>query len=766
MKRTLLRTLFCLLLALCLLPALPARAAEEVVDGWTVTLADGAELVRTSWWTGGDYRTEHSLILAPGAALRPVAVTGEALRSTGTVQEAAARLEERGLHAVAGVNGGYYNMSELTPVGLVVSEGVLRASAADGAWMTALGFRADGTTVIGKSAESLSLTVGGRTLPVEALNQVRGAGLTVYTPDYDPSGATETRGWGWTVVCAAAGPIPLSGEVGLRVESVVSGKEPVTVPEGCLALSLAAEDEDDPAPAWLSALRRGDKLTLTVDCDPAWEDVESAVALLYPLVEGGAVCEKLDKNAQPRTAAGLRADGTLVLCTVDGRQSGHSLGMSLEALARRMLALGCVEAATLDGGASTALSAALPGESALGLVSSPSLGHTRDVTSYILLATEAKPTGKAARLGVGPRSIHALAGAEIVLTAGAADANGQPAPLPEGLQWTVSDGLGAVEDGVLRCGTTGGSGVLTLSAPGAESCAVPLTVVESPEELALYGEVYGRKTESLTLGPEQEVDLTVQARSGHVLLTGGDECYEWSLESAAGTVDGTGHITPAKASGEGALTVRAGETEISIPIKIWTGVPFSDVAVTDDCFEAVRYVYEHQLFQGTGRTSFSPEVVMDRAMLVTVLWRMNGAPEDAPRPGYGDVDPASWYGPAVAWATDTGLVKGYSPERFGPTDDLTKEQILTILSRYAALQAAAEEDGEDAPPEDAIADPAPATDLAGYADGDAVGDWAREAVAWALRLALIDPDGEGRLQPQTPMTRAAVAEVLMRYEIS
>ena len=811
------RKLLALILALALLPAPAALAARETLDGWDFRLAPGAEVRRTVWWTGADLCTENYITLSPGAALRPVAVSGAALCTTGTMAEAAAPLEAGGLHVAAGVNGGYYNTGDLSPVGLVVSGGVLRSSAAADAWMMALGFRDDGSALLGRPAETLHLVLGEERIQIDSLNRARSGGLALFTADFTPAGETAGAGFGWNLICTADRPIPLSGDVTLTVEKLVEATGPVSVPQGRVVLSLAGDPEAGP-PDWMTLLAAGDRLRLRVRCAPGWETVDSALALLYPLLENGKISSGLSRTAQPRTAVGLKADGTLLLYTVDGRQSGYSVGLGLDELAARMQELGCVQAATLDGGGSTNLEAVFPGDSGLSQINRPSTGTPRKVPSYVLLATEAQPTGAASRLAVYPLSLNALAGTNIPLTVLAADENGYGAPLPETLEYSVPAGLGTVEDGVLRCAGTG-QGTLHVSAPGLEDARLPLTVTETPDAMALYGEVYGKLTRSLTLSPGQEVDLTVYASYRHMPLRCEDSCFTWTLDPAAGTVDATGHIVPAQVTGEGKLSVRAGQRSVSIPIKIWTGVPFRDVAATDDVFQAVRYCYENKLLRGVSEDQFAPDAVMNRAMLVTVLWRIQGSPEAETEPTFDDVLPQDWFADSAAWAAETGLSQGYDARDFAPLDALTRQQVWTLLYRSAGEPEVGTEAGKESEPEaqagpqqEAQAEmetqagpetqpqaeqqpeaetqqqagaepqsepgtqpnddpqpeaasqpqpePQPRTDCADLA---AVSPWARQALAWALETGIAAPDAEGMLRPQALVTRAEAAVALMRY---
>ena len=729
-----------LLLALAA-PAWADEALGERVDEWSVRLAEGAELSGACFWTGSDLRTEYLLTLAPGGAAVPVAVSGDPLDTQQTLQEAAATLAADGMRVLGGVNGGFYTVATGEPVGLAVSGGKLLH---DDEGLRAVGFRADGSTVYGSPALALTLHAEESVYIISGWNRAAKTGLSVFTPD-----CAETIWTAEHATCALldAPELPgLSGEAELTVERVwESDGAAVQIPEGKLLLTLPPLDKDTPD-ALPETISEGAALTLQARCAAGWEDVQSAVGILYPLLENGEEVPKLTSSAAPRTAIGQKEDGTLLLYALDGRQSGYSVGGGLTHAAQRMAELGCVWAGALDGGGSTQLAAFLPGDEALRTFNSPSEGKPREVANYVLLALPAEPSGAAAQLSMEPLHINAVAGASVPLTVRAADDFGYAAPLPEELTFTVTEGLGEVHDGRYYAAGTG-NGTVTVSAPGLQSVSIPVRVTESPEQLVLYGEKYGRKTTSLTLEPGYEVDLRVRAWDRHILLSGNDLCYLWALDPAVGTVDETGHVIPGEVSASGMLTVSAGESRVEIPITIWTGVPFRDVPKSDVNFDAIRYVYENKIFEGVAADRFEPETVMNRGMLVTVLWRMEGRPEATEPAAFADVAPDAWYAGAVAWAAENGIVNGYSAESFGPTDDLTREQILTILHRWAGLPEPPE--GEETP---------------AYPDGTDAHGWAIDALRWAAAAGVLDAEAEETAAPRDPMSRAAVADVLMRYD--
>ena len=180
---------------------------------------------------------------------------------------------------------------------------------------------------------------------------------------------------------------------------------------------------------------------------------------------------------------------------------------------------------------------------------------------------------------------------------------------------------------------------------------------------------------------------------------------------------------------------------------------FTDVPAPGNwAHEGIDYVLRNGLFQGTSETTFSPNATMTRAMLVTVLYRMEDKPEVSTENGFTDLIAGSYYENAVCWAAAAGIVNGVDETHFAPNDPVTREQLATILFRYTAKKSGA-----------------PSGDLFlldGYGDGPKVSGYARDAMAWAVQLGLIRGDtttGELLLNPQADATRAQVATILMRY---
>lgn len=175
---------------------------------------------------------------------------------------------------------------------------------------------------------------------------------------------------------------------------------------------------------------------------------------------------------------------------------------------------------------------------------------------------------------------------------------------------------------------------------------------------------------------------------------------------------------------------------------------YSDVAEDAWYYESANYVTEHGLMSGVGNGAFSPDTNMNRAMLVTVLHRLEGAPEITGNGNFSDVPDGSWYTSAVSWAASNQIVSGIGGGRFDPNGVLTREQLVTILYRYANMKSY---------------DTSVSADLDDFSDAAIVSGYAAQAMRWAVGNQIISGVGGGRLEPQGSATRAQTAAMLMRF---
>jgi len=175
-------------------------------------------------------------------------------------------------------------------------------------------------------------------------------------------------------------------------------------------------------------------------------------------------------------------------------------------------------------------------------------------------------------------------------------------------------------------------------------------------------------------------------------------------------------------------------------------LPFTDVSTSDWFYDDVAFVYENGLFSGTDSRSFSPNASMTRAMLVTVLYRLEGEPTVTGRSSFTDVRSGAYYEKAVIWAAANGIVTGTDSTSFSPDAKVTREQLAAILYRYAQYRKL---------------DTDASAKLNSFTDADSVSAYASEALGWAVSEGLIN-GASGKLMPKGDATRAQVAAILHR----
>lgn len=177
---------------------------------------------------------------------------------------------------------------------------------------------------------------------------------------------------------------------------------------------------------------------------------------------------------------------------------------------------------------------------------------------------------------------------------------------------------------------------------------------------------------------------------------------------------------------------------------------FTDLVQTDWYYDPVRYAVDHGLFSGVDAARFAPGDPMDRSMLALVLYRMEGSPDIAYAGVFSDVAEGRWYTEGVEWAAENQIVSGVGEGRFGPAQNVTREQIASMLYRYARdyLELDVSQTG----------------DLSRYTDSRSVSSWAQEGMLWAVGAGLFSGDEQGRLLPGNAASRAEVAAILQRFQ--
>lgn len=222
--------------------------------------------------------------------------------------------------------------------------------------------------------------------------------------------------------------------------------------------------------------------------------------------------------------------------------------------------------------------------------------------------------------------------------------------------------------------------------------------------------------------------------------------------------DASGKAVEVSPNGDGtySFTQPSGAVTITVTFKVLTDVSecprdarcpmsgYTDLNMGEWYHDGIHYCLDEGLMDGVDAGMFAPNATTSRAMIVTILWRLQGSPGVEATETFTDVSPDAWYAKAIAWAVAEGVADGYGEGLFGPNDAITREQLAAMLWRYAARP---ESEGG----------------LSAFADGAETSAWAQQAVSWAVSLGLINGVDSDRLDPKGQATRAQTATILMRF---
>lgn len=222
--------------------------------------------------------------------------------------------------------------------------------------------------------------------------------------------------------------------------------------------------------------------------------------------------------------------------------------------------------------------------------------------------------------------------------------------------------------------------------------------------------------------------------------------------------DASGKAVEVSPNGDGtySFTQPSGAVTITVTFKVLTDVSecprdascpmsgYTDLNMGEWYHDGIHYCLDEGLMDGVDAGMFAPNATTSRAMIVTILWRLQGSPEVEAEETFTDVAPGDWYADAIAWAAAGGVAEGYEDGSFRPNDAITREQLAAMLWRYAGS-------------------PEAGGDLSAFADGAETSAWAQQAVSWAVSLGLINGVDSDRLDPKGQATRAQTATILMRF---
>ncbi|MCL2522251.1 MAG: phosphodiester glycosidase family protein [Erysipelotrichales bacterium] len=511
----------------------------------TRTIANGLDYthkISQNW----AMQSSHTITYDPlTAAVAPFVEFGPFVFGGNTMSSLVAQATNRGKTVVAGINGDFFCPAG-TPLGMMIQNGRL-ISGSNGLNPMSVGFLADGSAIIERPQVAFSFTAsGGTPITFNHLNRPRNdvnANIHLLTGEFSQTTRSTVNG-AEVVLDINSGEIEIGGTLNATVSHiVVSG---MNTPIGPNQVVLVTDSVGR-----LGNLDIGQSVVFNFEDTRSggsqWSDVQQSVSGSSTLlVENGQVNPALanlsDRNVfHPRTTLGIRADGSIVLHQIDGRQPGFSDGLTDTGTAEYMVSQGAVTAIRLDGGGSSTTAVRFPGDDFVSIVNSPSDGGERSNANAILLVATEQPTGDFAMLHAYPGRILALEGTRIPIEVKATDENFFSVQVPP-VEFIVTGGVGSVENGIFSARSGSGTGQIIIR-NGSIEAIVDVEIIDTVDEI--YANII-----NLSLSPGEVVDnLFVRALYQGMIVTASVESFDWTLDNPLlGTLE-PGRFTATGATG-------------------------------------------------------------------------------------------------------------------------------------------------------------------------------------------------------------------------
>ena len=716
-----------------------------------------------------------------GNGIRPMVFSGE-VRATYTIGDMIRYAEEQGYKVVAAINGDIYDTSTGTPKGLTISNGNIVTSGYNPEM--SLTFDQDGKAAMLKTSVSYSmkgivtdiptapaaaegttegalegtseaaLTAPGAAvdkeinLPVGFINVPQGAanGLHFYNRHYGTSTKTTTDCVEIVIETGSKDNIQL--KVNSSIKGIVKSVNTKTrnTPIGDTEVVLSTVLNSATA-GKVTGLKVGSEIEIFSQDqrNEGLADVRDALGIYYSIVADGRV-DTTGTNPNPRTAVGIRQDGSLLFYVLDGRQPAVSNGLGLIDTAKHLIALDCVSGFNMDGGGSSVLYARLPGMDGKAVIrNSPSQLSQRKVANGLLLVYKDTAPATAENLHLYPGNALLMAGADVQITPTASNRLYEKVSLPGGVTYNVTDGLGTISStGLFTAGANPGKVTITGTSGGLRDT----TEVEiiHPSNLTLKASVTKL---NMDIGQTAEIDMT--ARMGYSPVITKDSLFTWSCDENIGTINQEGEFKAVLAHGQkGNIYIGYNGNQITIPVTVGKElIEFGDTT-SHWAKEYIGKLASRGLVEGVGDNMFMPDANITRAQFLAMLGKtMNGGMgTDYPATGFQDVKQGDWYYNYVNWGFANGIVSGLDEKTFAPNDNITREQMSIMLCNFSRVLGFA------------IPQASPGIQ---FPDSGRISPWAADYVATVVGGGIMNGDSSGNFYPQGLATRAQAAKVIYVY---
>lgn len=834
-------TAIALAISLITTTALASVLGTETYSATEIEVAEGTTYVNNvfiSDQSGVGKQTENYYIYKPNDSVKPVVVNDTYLYGKTKVSAMLKKMQEQGMYPLMVMNSDFFSLQTGVPMGHQVADGIVITKDSEGE--DALGIRKDGSAFMSwlginttvtinsnneelirkemeaaaeaakaaeaerkkneQAAEGISdteetptdeatepdveekaefVSTVGKTISVENVNKYPQP-YTLYMLTDRFSDTTRHAKPSYNVIIGSlSDELKLNEDITGVVEQIVVSDEPIAIPKGKIVIT-ADKTISPEKMEQIKLLRVGDGVTInnTATGDSRWGEciyIQGSVG--GRLIKDGTI-QNIDQDAAPRSAVGIKKDGSIIFYTIDGRQTGHSYGLRLKTLAKRLNELGCVDAINFDGGGSTCIAGIYPGASEGEVLNKPSDGAERSVATFLALVNTREPSGIPHKLHLTPAGGNYLSGATAHFTVKATDTNDHPVKFNEEVTY-ISEGSTYVStDGVARII---GNGKVTVTATSGDiKGSADMTVFSTPDTITLYDLKKAKAIKSLALGGEETIQISASATVGSKKLISDNGCYNWSVEGNIGEINSDGIFTSTKANATGNIVVTAGNKTVKLPVTVngdkyagYTKMEFSHsedaVEITFTNLDGITVEKENISISVDGKKSnfkYDGETVTvplmgEKEKKITIAVTNSGGHRSiktytVPGKQYDNqfIDTSNhWAGPVISYMSERKIVNGIRNENgtysFNPDMNMTRAEFAVMTANYLGVN-----------PADYKVLTVPFTDV------DELPTWAATQIKALYTMGIMNGktqlDGTVSFDSTAKVTRAEVVTVLTR----
>lgn len=745
-----------LCIAIMLTEQVYASVLGTDILGWSHDIGEGVKLYKNAFLSdqnGVGQQVEYYAEYTPNENVVPIIVSGKELWGTDNITSAEKYMKENNIIPLIGINASYFSFQTGLPMGHIISDRKILSK--DTSSYQSIGFLPDGSAFIAPLSIKTTLHFKDREVDIAHINKFNQDItdiINLYTPEYGENNHNDFPSLN-IVLGELNGELSIGEELTAIVEEKYNHQGSIKIPDDKIVLTVNEIARPELYEA-IMALEIGDEIIISSAADGSenWENINSALGSVgETLLTDGEIQSGFPSGTAPRTAVGITADGKIIFYVIDGRQKPYSYGAKLTSLAERMKELGCVDAINLDGGGSTIISGVYPGSSISTIFNSPSEGKPRNVSNYIFLKNVGEATNKIDKLYLYPFNEHYLSGYTDAITTKAVDSAYFPVEISKKIDYTIDGTESNIDkNGVLKAIGDGEFTVkVTLDGMSAEA---NYAVHKSPTNIDVYNASTKKIISELSLKKGDQVELEFKAQSGNIALKSDLNCYIVDITKEIGYIEGNKLIITAD-SGEGTLSVSAGEYTKELKIEVLRDNPFYDTDL-HWAKDMIKSVYEKGIVNGImidDKPMFLPDNNMTREEFAVIVCNYLGLKAnemtDHDLTAFNDYETISeWAKPYVATAFKAGVLNGKADGEninFAPKDTLTRAEAMTVLGRILK-----DDEGEQ-------------SELI-FNDAQDIPEWAKEYVAKMVNKGFVSGYEDGTLKPAGNILRAEVVSIIYK----